>query len=389
MILQSPVTILLFLLLTAGWLQIFVSLQNRLWSRPWAKPESRWVSRCYQLGTVLAPLIAWLGVPDADSRFRLQTLSMIPDEGRWCILAAGAFGLLIRGRATARWWLSSTPAAVLSTHSVVHDFKSPDCYGEGRGRAFLSLPANESFRCEVVEMDVALNGVPGAWDGLRILQLTDTHFRGGLARTWFERLCATAQKTSPDIIVFTGDLLDRLDCLDWIDSTFGSMSAPWGRYFILGNHDWFQDDERVRSRLSQAGWIDVSQRVLPIDVRGETLELAGDETPWIGSPPEWPATKSAFRLLLSHTPDHIDRAVAGQVDLMLSGHTHGGQIVLPGIGPLLCPSRFGTRYASGQFQVGNTFLHVSRGISGKAPIRWNCLPEITLIRLRSGDTERV
>jgi predicted MPP superfamily phosphohydrolase len=387
MIPQSPIMILLFLLVTAGWLQIFISLQNRLWSRRWPRDESRWVDRCYQLGTIFSPFIAWLGVQDADRELHVRTLSMIPEEGRWCIVAAGAVGLVIRGLATSRWWLSRVPAAVISKRSSVHEFQSPDSYGDGPGRGLLSLPANQSFQCEFVEIDLALSGLPEAWDEMSILHLTDTHFRGGLSKAWFERLFETARNASPDMVVFTGDLLDNLGCLDWVDSTFGTMTAPLGSYFILGNHDWLQDQEPVRSRMTDAGWIDVARRVLTIDVRGEPLEIAGDESPWIGSHPQWPSTKSAFRLLLSHTPDHIDRAASEGVDLMLSGHTHGGQIVLPGIGPLLCPSRFGTRYASGQFQVGDTFLHVSRGISGKDPIRWNCLPEVTLIRLRSAMLE--
>ncbi len=90
-----------------------------------------------------------------------------------------------------------------------------------------------------------------------------------------------------------------------------------------------------------------------------------------------------FRLLLSHTPDHFAWARAHGVDLMLSGHNHGGQIVLPVIGPVFAPSRYGVRYAAGAFWSEPTLLYVSRGLSGRHPLRLNCPPELTRIVLES------
>ena len=91
-----------------------------------------------------------------------------------------------------------------------------------------------------------------------------------------------------------------------------------------------------------------------------------------------------MRILLSHTPDQIEWAQNADVDLMLAGHTHGGQIRLPIVGVSFCPSRFGSRYASGTFYREPTVMHVSRGLAGTRPIRINCPPELTKLVLRPG-----
>jgi predicted MPP superfamily phosphohydrolase len=105
----------------------------------------------------------------------------------------------------------------------------------------------------------------------------------------------------------------------------------------------------------------------------------------MGGHPEFPTREATepFRILLSHTPDNYPWARANAVDLMLSGHNHGGQIRLPLFGAIHTPSSFGTKYAGGTFWEAPTLLHVSRGVSGRHPWRWNCLPELTRLVLRS------
>jgi hypothetical protein len=120
-----------------------------------------------------------------------------------------------------------------------------------------------------------------------------------------------------------------------------------------------------------------------IEHRGLPLAIGGSELPWMGRHPDFAtAPPGAFRLLLSHTPDNLPWAVREGVDLMLSGHNHGGQVVLPLLGPVYSPSVYGCRYASGLFWQSPTLLHVSRGISGRHPFRWRCKPELTRLVLR-------
>ncbi|MCA9045221.1 MAG: metallophosphoesterase, partial [Planctomycetaceae bacterium] len=89
-------------------------------------------------------------------------------------------------------------------------------------------------------------------------------------------------------------------------------------------------------------------------------------------------------LLMSHTPDNFDFARQQSVDLMLAGHTHGGQVQLPLIGPVYSPSKYGCKYSSGTFFEAPTLMHVSRGLAGIHPLRWRCPPEITRLTLRRG-----
>jgi predicted MPP superfamily phosphohydrolase len=139
-----------------------------------------------------------------------------------------------------------------------------------------------------------------------------------------------------------------------------------------------------------------------------TLLVAGNELPWFKPYPVVPprgitghrnqqdcaahvGTQGAaldggaptLRVLLSHSPDQIEWAAAHDFDLLLCGHTHGGQICLPLVGPTVCPSRYGTRFASGVFYQPPTVMHVSRGLSGKLPLRINCRPELTRLILCS------
>ena len=120
-----------------------------------------------------------------------------------------------------------------------------------------------------------------------------------------------------------------------------------------------------------------------VEVRGEPLVVIGHEGPWLRPAPDLKACpQGPFRLCLSHTPDNIRWARRNAIDLMLSGHVHGGQIRFPILGSLLVPSRFGRRYDCGTFEEGPTFLHVSRGIGGENAVRYGCRPEATLLRLR-------
>jgi predicted MPP superfamily phosphohydrolase len=90
-----------------------------------------------------------------------------------------------------------------------------------------------------------------------------------------------------------------------------------------------------------------------------------------------------LRILLAHSPDEFKWAQANEVDLMLAGHLHGGQVRLPLLGAIVSPSRYGVRYALGVFTAGNTVMHVSRGTGSLTPLRYNCPPEISLLTLNS------
>ncbi len=300
------------------------------------------------------------------------------------ICACGAVGLLY---SAIRWLNTAIPSVQLSNHSNIVDIEQrlgAPPFGQGPFRWLARVPGNEIFRLQVSEKVSQPPRLPAAWDGLSILHLSDLHFYGTLDRRFFEEVTDLAAEMNADLITFTGDLLDKQELVDWLPSTLGKLNAPLGCYFILGNHDWYLDADEIRERVSALGWHDTAGRTVLIEHQGHTLALGGTERPWMGSHPDWSGVPAdAFRLLLSHTPDHIGWAREQQVDMMLSGHNHGGQVVLPLLGPVYAPSRYGTRYAGGVFWEDPTLLYVSRGISGRHPLRWRCPPELTKLVLRS------
>jgi predicted MPP superfamily phosphohydrolase len=137
----------------------------------------------------------------------------------------------------------------------------------------------------------------------------------------------------------------------------------------------------LRRAIEASGCVDLGVASRRLLVRGEEILLAGNERPWFGPPCLAEKRPADFSILLSHSPDQIAWARRHQFDLMLSGHTHGGQIRFPIIGPVVCPSWYGVRYSAGLFLEDPIVAHVSRGISGLFPIRWNCQPEVTLLVL--------
>ncbi len=231
-----------------------------------------------------------------------------------------------------------------------------------------------------------MKSLPAELDGLSILHLSDWHFMGTVSKPFFEEVSELLAKEPVDLVCFTGDLIDSMKCVDWIPETLAKLNGKYGSYFILGNHDWYQEPEVIRDAVSQIGWVNVASRTVEVEINDVVLQIGGDETPWMGTQPEF-SKIADFRLLLCHTPDNFQDAQNSQVDLMLSGHNHGGQAQLPFVGPVYSPSRFGTRYASGIFWESPTLLHISRGLSGRHPFRFRCRPEVTRIVLQSSSDQ--
>lgn len=251
-----------------------------------------------------------------------------------------------------------------------------------------SLPFNQIFDLDINTKTLHVPNLPEALDGLSIAHLSDIHMTGRITQPFFDYVVDRTNELDADLVCITGDIVEKVPCLEWIAPTLGRLDANYGKFFILGNHDLrIRDEAAVRKTLVEAGLTDLGGRARFHSVHGERVLLAGNELPWFGPAPnlqvfEPPMDEhSPFKILLSHSPDQIYWAVLRGFDLMLAGHCHGGQICLPFIGPLVSPSYFGVKYASGLFQEGPTLLHVSRGVSGLEPLRFNCPPELTKLVL--------
>ena len=246
------------------------------------------------------------------------------------------------------------------------------------------LPLNQLFELSIEEIELPVRGLPAELDGYRIAHLSDIHLTGHIHGDFTKYAVERATQWNPDFMALTGDIIDSQHCVDWLGDIFSSASAKDGCHFVLGNHDLrIKHPQETRDAMTKAGWIDLGGRGLACQLRGVSTLLIGNEHPWFPRPEISPDGDEPFRFLLSHSPDQLSWARLHGVDLMLAGHTHGGQGRLPVLGPILSPSFHGSRYASGDFYRAPTTMHVTRGLSGTHLIRIYCRPELSLLTLRS------
>lgn len=229
--------------------------------------------------------------------------------------------------------------------------------------------------------------VPPALDGLRIAQLSDLHLR-----SWNGVFAAARLKLAdidPDMIVITGDLGDTRapaqGVADFVHRIFEGFTPPLGIFAVLGNHDDPQLADLVESDLRV-----LSNEHVCLDYRGQSLIVAGidDRTPTSSDVPSamLGAAADKFTILLAHYPSTIYRLPRGRVDLMLAGHTHAGQIRLPGVGALW-PVFEGIprKFYKGLHEWNGTRFYVNAGLgcSWILPVRVCCPPEIAVFTLKS------
>jgi uncharacterized protein len=257
-------------------------------------------------------------------------------------------------------------------------------------RMWARVPGNQLLHLEVNEKTLQVPNLPAELDGLRIAHLSDLHFTGRLTRDYFDLVVDRTNAMQADLIAITGDVIDRPECLPWFHQVLGRLTSRLGVFCVLGNHELrLPEKGEIVDAIQSAGLHYVGGTSTPVHGDGWTILLAGNELPWWGPAPNVERCEAeggsppALRVLLAHTPDRIHWARQHRFDLMLAGHTHGGQIRFPVIGPVVSQSRYGVKYASGVFFEPPTVLHVSRGLSACQPLRILCRPELALLVLRS------
>ena len=296
------------------------------------------------------------------------------------------------GRWVNRRFIIGLPADVVSSERVWLDIRErvhedvSGAFFEGSVPQLLGgVPFNEASKLTLQKVTLAFD-IPDQLEGFKICQLSDLHLTGQICIEYFQEIVKEANRFEPDMVVVTGDLVDEAICLPWLESTIGKLKAKYGVFYVLGNHDKrISDEEMLRGKIEACGLVAVSGAWHEVDVDGVKIAITGNELPWYRAadqlPPPDQQPESDFAILLSHSPDQFEWARDYKFDLMFAGHTHGGQIAFPLIGPIVAPSKFGVRYASGTFQIGSMLMHVSRGISGDEAIRVNSPPELGLITL--------
>lgn len=238
----------------------------------------------------------------------------------------------------------------------------------------------ERHQIQLARASLPISGLPPSLVGLKIGLVTDLHHSETVPREDVERAVRLIMSASPDLIVLGGDYVtwgDRRFVTPAAEALAG-LQAPHGIYAILGNHD---DDKDMPAALRKQGFSVLKDARTRVVVRGEGLELAGIRF-WTRKPGEIVRVlsgASGTTILLAHSPWRLVEAAALDVQLVLSGHTHGGQVVLPGIGPVTA-----RRYpvVAGLGHRDNTTIFVSRGVGTVyVPYRLNCPPDVALLTL--------
>lgn len=318
----------------------------------------------------------------------------------WSSSVAGIYCVfcnLVLLRTLLLWWIHQKPqgqtiSPLISNHTEV----LPLCQQQPLTRSTLAailsrMPRNEIFDLAVNVKNLHMSRLPEAFNEMKITHLTDLHISKHMTPAFYQQIIDQTQQFRSDLILITGDLVDGVPELGLAVEQLSQLQAKLGVFYILGNHEIRLPLEKIAEldhQLAQSGLTRLCGRWHTFDYKGERLTLAGNALPWIGVAPPQEASpddeqqKRSFRILLSHSPDQIHWARENSFDLMLAGHTHGGQVRFPVIGPVVCPSRFGGQYAAGLFDMPPTVMHVSRGISGMTPYRFRCTPELTQLVLR-------
>jgi hypothetical protein len=378
--------VLLFAGAVAGHLAILSVSLNIWYGHPLPR---RLLSGLRKLHTLLVPVgpIAFLGFYGPDLAAAWQ-----PEPRSWSVLlalyvqACWVVGLVVLPIMTVVRLLQRVPPALRSNHTQTVAIAAQLGYkpvGDGKGRRLARLPYNEVFQVDFTEKTLVLPQLPAEWDGLTILHLSDLHLNGTPAKAFYFEVMDRCRDWQPDILALTGDIVDSPIHHRWIIPVLGRLRWKLAAFAVLGNHDLWYESDHTRRRLRRLGMHVLGNGWEKCDVAGQPLVVIGHEGPWFGPPPDLTGCPAGFRLCLSHTPDNLPWARKNKIDLMLAGHVHGGQVRLPVIGSIVVPSRYSRRYDCGLFHEPPALLHVSRGLAGQHPLRYNCRPEVTRLVLRT------
>ena len=281
--------------------------------------------------------------------------------------------------------------------------RAPQILAAGAAVGLYSLVEPYRFRLNVVDVPLHQGGLR-----LDVLHVSDTHMRAGHKRLqrWLERLPEELGQP-PDLVLATGDLIEDNSGIDPIVQALGRFEPTYGSFYVLGSHDYFQsrfqaytkyftgrrpvrapraDTEALERGLKEKGWTPLTNAKASVDTPGGRILVAGVDDPYIHRHRTEHIQRSSDDVLaigLVHAPDVVSEYALAGFDLVVAGHTHAGQVRLPNVGAVVTNCTLPAALAGGLNSVGNTWLHVSPGLgSGRfAPIRLNCRPEATLLRL--------
>lgn len=239
---------------------------------------------------------------------------------------------------------------------------------------------------------IPVAGLPLGFDGLRVAFLADTHHGIFFPLSYIEKTVELTNGLRPDLILLGGDYIYRsASYIAPVMQVLGKLQAPLGVYAVRGNHDNAINPILTSLELRRHGIREISNTGVWLRRGTDRLFLAGVDDLLTGRPDLRAALAATSlndpALLLTHNPDFMERMRDPRVRLGFCGHTHGGQVCLPLVGPPIVPSAYGQKYAYGLVQAPATPVYVTSGVGAVfPPVRLNCPPEISCLTLRTSRT---
>ncbi|MGZ4851555.1 MAG: metallophosphoesterase, partial [Candidatus Bathyarchaeia archaeon] len=242
---------------------------------------------------------------------------------------------------------------------------------------------------DIVRIKINIPGLPTLFQGYRIVHISDIHYGQWISADRLKGVVGLINQQEPDIVAITGDFVSYSGKnIEGLIPALKGIRARDATVAVLGNHDYWLGAKRIRSILSESRIIELNNDVYTVTRDGGALHIAGVDSTTVKKnllnkvlqklPPNGPA------ILLAHEPDFADISTeTKRFSLQLSGHSHGGQFVIPKLGT---PFRSGSfkKYPLGRYQVGEMVQYTNRGLGTNAFwIRINCAPEITVIDLQA------
>jgi predicted MPP superfamily phosphohydrolase len=239
------------------------------------------------------------------------------------------------------------------------------------------------------ELDIVMQGLPPEFDGYRVAQLSDLHIGGFTPRSWGEAWARLSNGAAPNLVVVTGDLVSSgVDFHGDIAAVIGALRAEDGVFVSMGNHDYFGDGEPLIRLLREQGAIVLRNEGTTVKRGDASLFVAGVDDTWTRRANMGRALSGRapgdFTLVLAHDPALFLDAVREGANLVLSGHTHGGQVALPFFPRLFSLARLTHRFYLGLYRQGKSALYVHPGLGTTGPpIRIGVAPEVAILTLRA------
>ncbi|WP_209585081.1 metallophosphoesterase [Methanobacterium aggregans] len=243
----------------------------------------------------------------------------------------------------------------------------------------------EPYMIETKEVVIQSDQVPQNFDGKKIVFVTDIHCSQFFSEERVQSLVDQVNALDPDMVLLGGDYVtDDASYLEPCFSQLSKLNAPLGVYGVLGNND---PKNATITAMENAGITYIGNKGLWVEENGEKIRIGGVEDldtdvpyqgPTIGS-----VTQNDFVILVSHKPDYFPLANKLKIDLVLAGHTHGGQVTLFGLWAPFYNSRYGQEYVSGIKKSGNSTMIISNGIGTvNVPVRFSAKPQIVVVTLK-------